>query len=127
MSNPAVTFRVSPEDLRKLERLEKRTGQSRGRLLRENLGIAERDADGAFERGHSTGWDEGYEAGRKQGFEEGKKTFAIGYYCNVCKKPIPIRSDSPLELRQAIVDDLYRRKWGHNDCHNAPAQRVPAT
>jgi hypothetical protein len=127
MSNPAVTFRVSPEDLRKLERLEKRTGQSRGQLLRGNLGIAVRDADAAFEHGHSTGWDEGYEAGRKQGLEEGKKTFAISYYCSVCRKPITIRSDNPLELRQAIVDDLLRRGWGHGECHKAAARGVPAT
>jgi hypothetical protein len=126
MSNPAVTFRISPEDLRKLERLENRTGQSRGSLLRENLGIAVRDADAAFERGRSVGRREGNEAGRRTGFEEGVKAgkenaaYVLRIPCPRCGKTVDLDFVNDKGANQTywlvIRDVIKPAGWGHSKC-----------
>ncbi len=113
VSNPAVTFRVPPEDRARLERLTAKTGKSLGQLLRENLGVAERDVQSAYDRG----WDQGLAIGIEEGRKGGKEAWAIYYYCCVCREKIEVRPNSP--VHQAIVNALHERKWGHKACHES--------
>jgi len=109
VSNPCVSFRISQADLTKLRQLESLTGQSRGQILRENLGIAARDQDAGYTQGWSAGFDEGRQAGRDEGREQGRKeVIAEGCYtlkvpCNSCGKPVA------LDFTVKGFGDLYWR------------------
>jgi predicted transcriptional regulator len=117
MSNPSVSFRIPLEVRERLDELKAKTGQSLGELLRQSLGVTERNVQSA----HDTGWDEGraigIEQGKKWGYAEAKQEWLIYYYCNICKDKIEIRPNTP--VHQAIVDALYERNWGHSRCHGA--------
>lgn len=113
MSNPSVTFRISPKDRGRLDQLAAKTGKSFGQLLRENLGIAERDEGATYHRA----WNEGYEAGHSDGVSESKKKFAIYYRCNVCDETLLVVPKGP--EHQAIVNTLYSERWGHVKCQEA--------
>ncbi len=113
MSNPPVSFRLPRKDRDRLNQLSTKTGKSLGQLIRENLGIAERDEEATYHRA----WNVGYEAGHSDGVNYTEKKFAIYYRCVVCNEPILVVPNGP--EHQAIVNELYRLRWGHAKCHEA--------
>jgi hypothetical protein len=117
MSNPSVTFRVTPADRKRLADLMTRTGKSLGQILREGLGLAERDETAAFNRGVAHGQKLGFD----RGLEEGEKRFAIHYYCSICGKYDPIVLPGSKD-HQAVVDALHEKGWGHSECHRKKPQ-----
>lgn len=112
MSNPAVTFRISREDRRRLDDLRVKTGKSLGQLLRETLGIAERDEEATYH----VAWNEGYDAGHVDGVSETEKRYALYVRCCVCNKPFLVEPNSP--CHQVVVNELHRLRWGHGECVN---------
>lgn len=112
MSNPAVTFRVTPTDRERLENLTRKTGKSLGELLRENLGLAERSEAATYDRG----WSEGYDVGKTDGIAEGKKAAFGSVYleCCVCKKTFLLNFYQNKEAASVLTDAFSR--WGHGAC-----------
>ena len=111
MSNPGVTFRVTPADRKRLDDLVKRTGKTLGQILRENLGLAERDETAAFNRGSAHGQKLGFD----RGLEHGRKLYAVYFYCCVCRKDDLIVMPNS-NTHKAVVDLLYAKGWGHTEC-----------
>ena len=112
MSNPSVTFRVSPKDRERLTAIAARTGKSLGQIIRENLGLAERNEAAAFIRGLAQGQKLGFD----RGLAEGKKLYAIYFYCSVCREyDMIVMPGTP--AHRAVVDALYEKGWGHSGCH----------
>jgi hypothetical protein len=60
--------------------------------------------------------DKTYQEGHEAGYVQGRNDFQVYYYCDVCRKRIDIFPNSP--SHQAVVDYMFEKKWGHNDCHN---------
>jgi hypothetical protein len=84
MSNQGITLRVDPESRERLDELRWKTNKSLGRLVRENLGVQERDESASFERGRKEGYAKGYAKGKEDGLLEARNTLAKP--CPMCNK-----------------------------------------
>ncbi len=110
MSNPPVSFRLPLKDRGRLDQLSTKTGKSLGQLIRENLGVAERDEEATYHRA----WNKGYSDGHSDGVSETENKLAICYRCTFCNEPILVSPNGP--EHHVILDELRRLGWGHSRC-----------
>ena len=111
MSNPGVTFRVSPADRKRLDDIVARSGKSLGRVLHELLGLAERDEVASYNRGFA----DGEKLGVSRGLEQGRIKHEILFRCCVCGKgDLVIEPNSA--VHQAVANALHAARWGHKKC-----------
>ncbi len=112
MSNPSVTFRLLPEDRDRLDALAVRTGKSLGQLLRENLGLAERDEEATY----SVGWNDGFGHGLEEGREEGRKSAfgSVALPCMHCGKVFVVNFYQDRNAASVLLEAFS--KWGHKEC-----------
>lgn len=99
---PVVSFRISTEQLEKLNYLIKGSGMSKGRFLRGalDLGLDKKDLI------HRKGYREGY--------EEAKQKYTAFVQCKGCGEPIPVIGIDMNLLIAHAVEELYN--WYHKDC-----------
>lgn len=112
MSNPAVSFRVTRDDRKRLASLSQRTGKSLGQLLREALIASEREETSTFNRG----WAAGYAAGAKAGRSEGHKAAFGSVYllCRWCGKTFLVNFYQNRKVAKVLNDSFVQ--WGHPEC-----------
>lgn len=112
MSNPAVTFRVEPRARERLDALTAKTGKSLGQVLRESLGVAEREEGATYDRG----WTAGYAKGLKEGEERGRKAAfgRVNLPCSKCGKTFEMNFYDHKEAAGVLLNAFG--KWAHRDC-----------
>jgi hypothetical protein len=121
-THPTVAVHCDPETKARLVALQEATGLSLGALVKQALGLLERDVDAARQiglaEGRRVGVAEGLIAGRaegrKLGFAEAAARYGVRFPCAVCGGLISIRvgSDAAKFMVKALVD----AGWGHAEC-----------
>ena len=99
-SHPTVTFRISTELRTRLERLEEKTGKSCSQLLKEGLGLIEREVGQPYDQG----WCEGYAE-------------ALGLFdvpCARCGEPLVLDGRGDGRVRNRLLEVF--RQWQHVEC-----------
>src|SRR2546427_4636973 len=98
-SHPAVTFRVTTDELEKLRAMSTKTGLSLSQILKRGLGVLENKLEEAYNKGFEDGW------GR---FEAP---------CNICSEPMlfDIKEE---EKPKAILEKAFS-DWCHTACKEA--------
>jgi hypothetical protein len=98
---PVVSFRVSREQLVKLEELIKGSGVTKGRFIRRALDLELKK----MRRIHRKGYREGY--------EKAKKEYTMHACCKGCGDPIPLTTDMEqwIDIAAGEVLNVY-----HRDC-----------
>jgi hypothetical protein len=106
---PVVSFRVSRDQLEKLDELIKGSGLSRGRFLRRAFGLELEKKDRIRKEGH------------EEGYFKAKEMYAIHVTCDVCGEPILLEPFVQAALNQALKQtyDLY-----HKDCRPQILRRM---
>jgi len=99
---PVVSFRVSREQLEKLDELIKGSGISKGRFLRRALGLEIEKKDRIYRKG------------RKDGYREAKEKYAAFVRCKGCGEPIPIIGGEMEIIVDYAVEQLFCVY--HRDC-----------
>jgi len=97
-SHPCVSLRVTVQELKKLDGIQKASGLSLAEVLRRTLGLHERRTMEAYEKGRRDG------LGR---FEAP---------CSVCKKPMhfDLKSSKDEKAKRVLLEAFVR--WGHTPC-----------
>lgn len=96
--HPTVSFRVTIEERRRLDRLRKKTGHSLSVIVREALGPIEGKVDDAYRRGYREGYGK-FDAPRSK-----------------CGKPMEFDSKTEEGTRDELIKAF--RDWHHIDCSN---------
>jgi hypothetical protein len=99
---PVVSFRVSRNQLEKLDALVKGSGMSKGRFLRRAFGLELEKKDEVYRKGH------------RDGYRKAKEEYSVDVFCNAGDGLIPVRGDDmKIKIRNAIskVYNVY-----HRDC-----------
>jgi hypothetical protein len=131
-AHPTVAVHCDAETKARLVALRDATGLSLGQLVKQNLGLLERDVGAArragFVEGHVKGRREGVEEGRiagvkeghKAGFAEAVRRYRITYPCKNCGKlmAVTVGSEEASDARQALID----AGWAHGEC---PQEEAP--
>lgn len=99
---PVVSFRVSREQLEKFEELLRGSGLSKGRFLRQALGLQLEKKDRIYRKG------------RRDGFRKAKEKYKVLVWCNSCGDPILVKDDD-MKLKVGNVVAQYLN-WYHKDC-----------
>jgi hypothetical protein len=144
-AHPTVGVHCDVETKARLVALRDATGLSLGALVKQALGVLERDVDTArrigrrqglvegrragrdlgrtvgFEEGRRAGRDEGltagFEEGREAGFADAVRRYRITYPCNMCGKLLAVEVGSEVanQARQALIN----ARWAHRECPSA--------
>lgn len=104
--NPVISFRVTQEELERIEEIARLSGKSVGVMVREQLGIYAKDA-----RDKSV-----YQQGYNEGFAEASEQFRIWYHCCICGEKLWLAPDS--NAHEAMMELMWTADWAHNSCHN---------
>lgn len=102
---PVVSFRASRKQLEKLNELVKGSGLSKGRFLRQALGLQLEKMDKIYRKGYREGYREGYEKARER--------HTIHVCCKGCGEPIPMDRSMELWIDFAAGEAL---NFYHRDC-----------
>lgn len=99
---PVVSVRVSMEQLEKLNGLLRSSGLSKGRFIRQALGLQLEKKDLIYRKG------------RRDGYREAKEKYTTHFCCKECGEPIPIIGGD-LELWICHAADRVLNVY-HRDC-----------
>jgi hypothetical protein len=125
-AHPTVAVHCALETKARLIALRDATGLSLGELVKQALGLLERDVESARQEGFNKGLVEGRRAGReegrtagvaegrKAGFAEAVHRYRITYPCSRCGKliAVDVGSVDAKAARQALID----ARWRHGKC-----------
>jgi hypothetical protein len=106
-THPTVSFRVSLEDRKRLEKMVFESGLSMAEMLRRGLGLLEPLVANLRARWNQ-GWMNGYAEGKEEGFKEAMARFYPP--CGICGSPLELDPTDP-EVQAAIRSAF--RTWGH--------------
>jgi len=99
---PVVSFRVSRNQLEKLDALVKGSGMSKGRFLRRAFGLELEKTD------------EVYRKGRRDGYHKAKEEYSVYVQCQVCAEPLLVKDeDMKVKVGWAVAKAL---NVYHRDC-----------
>jgi len=99
---PIVSFRVSREQLLKLEELIGGSGISKGKFVRRALGLE-------LEKKHRM-----YRKGLRDGYRKAKKRYRVDVWCGMCGGLILVKDDGMKTKVCKAVARTYN--WFHKDC-----------
>ncbi len=99
---PVVSFRVSREQLAKLEELIRGSGISKGKFVRRALGLELEKKDEVYRKGH------------RDGYREAKEEYSVDVFCNAGDGLIVVRGDDFKRKIRNVVAKTYNVY--HRDC-----------
>ena len=106
--NPVLSFRVTHEELARINELAELAGKPVGTMVREQLGLYVKKAR----------YKAMYSQGRSEGYGDARERFEVWYYCSVCCEPITIEPNS--DAHTAMIELMRAKGWGHASCHEKP-------
>ena len=87
-AHPTISVRVSRHLYDRLDEIRTREGKSFGDILREAVGVQERDTSNAYNRGfregRKKGEEDGYTRGRAEGETAARNRYLVKYQCSTC-------------------------------------------
>jgi Ribbon-helix-helix protein, copG family len=131
-THPTVAVHCDVETKARLVALREATGLSLGELVKQALGLLERDVDVARQigladgraEGRSLGVEEGHVVGEAEGynlgFAEADARYRVCYPCAVCGSLISILVDSA--EAKVMVKALVDARWAHAACRKKRRQ-----
>jgi hypothetical protein len=108
--HPTIGVHCDRDTYQRLVALRERSGLSLGQLVKQALGVAEKDIDTVRTRAHA----EGLEAGRRAGWTHARSLYRLTYACSICQGPIAIEAGS--EAAKVATAALTARGWQHVQC-----------
>jgi flagellar biosynthesis/type III secretory pathway protein FliH len=125
-AHPTVAVHCDAETKARLVALREATDLSLGSLVKQALGVLERDVGAARSAGAAQGREAGRrsglaegrlagrEEGRQAGFAEARRRYRITYPCAKCGKDLDLTagSEDAKAARQALID----AEWAHDEC-----------
>ncbi len=126
--HPTVAVHCDLETKARLVALREATGLSLGALVKQALGLLERDVDVARQiglaEGRSLGVEEGHFVGKAEGynlgFAEADARYRVRYPCALCGSLISILVDSA--EAKLMVKALVDARWAHAECRKKRKQ-----
>jgi len=104
--HPAITVHLPDRETHaRLIELRDRTGLSLGQLVRQTLGVVEKDIEDVY----CHAWEEG----EREGWSQAEAHYRLAVACTVCHEPLEVTSGSP--AAQAAASALAG--WRHARCH----------
>ncbi len=115
-AHPTISVRVGRDLYDRLDEIRTREGKSFGDILREAVGVQERDTSNAYSRGvregRKKGEEDGHTRGRAEGEAAAKQKYLVTYRCHRCGGWTELSSD---EEREA-VRQCMEGTWVHDKC-----------
>ncbi len=108
--HPTVGVHCDWETYQRLVALRERSGLSFGQLVKQTLGVAEKDLDTIRTRAYA----EGLEAGRRAGWTHARSLYRLTYACSICQVPMDIQVGS--EDAKVAVAAVVEEGWAHAEC-----------
>jgi len=99
---PVVSFRVSKEELDKLDKMREGSGLSRGQFLKRTFGLELTKKDDVYRKGH------------RDGYRKAKEEYSVDVFCNAGDGLIVVRGDDfKMKIRNVVAKtyNVY-----HRDC-----------
>lgn len=115
-AHPTISVRVSRHLYDRLDEIRTREGKSFGDILREAVGVQERDTSNAYSRGfregRKKGEEDGYTRGRAEGEAAARNRYLVKYQCSTCGGWIELSSDEEKEAARQRME----QSWVHDPC-----------
>jgi hypothetical protein len=108
--HPTIGVHCDRETYQRLVALRERSGMSFGQLIKQGLGVAEKD----IETVRARGYEEGLQTGRRAGYTHARSLYRLTYACSRCQGPIAIEAGS--EEAKIATAALTARGWQHVQC-----------
>ena len=109
-SHPTISCRIPRELYDNLRKAKSSGGRSFADILKIGLGVLE-----VKTRKEADLIKQGYDSGHKTGYSEAESALKITYPCNVCGRPVTVKSQN---AKEAIRQYMRENGWGHTSCHN---------
>jgi hypothetical protein len=108
--HPTIGVHCDRDTYQRLVALRERSGLSLGQLVKQELGVLEKDIDTVRTRAYA----EGLEAGRKAGYAHARSLYRPTYPCSICLGPVAIEPGS--EEAKIAVAAVVEEGWAHAEC-----------
>jgi len=116
--HPCIGVHVDVPTRDRLLELRRRSGLSFGQLVKQALGLLEKDVGSAWELGRKRGLEEGrqigFVEGRDAALAKARSAYLLTYPCSVCGEPVEILRGS--DSAEAAVAALVEDRWAHGRC-----------